>query len=74
MTARKAADQRRRTGTRPRTRSRRGPQEVELEDAAEQIMAGTEDAAGGNLPANDQAGEVQDETQGEGDGVEEVHD
>ena len=49
-------------------------EEVELEDAAEQIMAGTEDAAGGNLPANDQAGEVQDEIQGEGDGAEEVHD
>ena len=70
MTARKAADRRRRT----RTRSRRGPQEVELEDAAEQIMAGTEDAAGENLPANDPAGEVQDEIQGEGDGVEELRD
>ena len=49
-------------------------EEVELEEAAEQIMAGAEDAAGGNLPANDQAGEVQDKIEGEGDGVEELHD
>ena len=47
-------------------------EEVELEEAAEQIMAGTEDAAGGNLPANDQAGEVQDEIQSDGDEVEGV--
>ena len=45
-------------------------EEVELEGAAEQIIAGAEDAAGGDLPANDQAGEVQDEIQDGGDGAE----
>ena len=45
-------------------------EEVELEGAAEQIIPGAEDAAGGNLPANDQAGEVQDEIQDGGDGAE----
>ena len=43
-------------------------EEVELEGAAEQIITGAEDAVGGNLLANDQAGEVQDEIQGPGDG------
>ena len=51
-------------------------EEVELEGAVEQVITGAEDGAGGNLLANNQAGEVQDEVQGpghEGDGVEGQH-
>ena len=51
-------------------------EEVELEGAVEQVIMGAEDTAGGNLPANNQAGEVQDEIQDPGhggDGVEGQH-
>ena len=49
-------------------------EEVELEGAAEQVTVGAEDGARGNLLANNQAGEVQDEIQDPGHGGDEVED
>ena len=53
-------------------------EEVELEGATEQVTVGAEDGARGNLPANNQADEVQDEIGDQdpghgGDGVEGQH-
>ena len=51
-------------------------EEVEMEGAVEQVIMGAEDGVRGNLLANNQAGEVQDEIQDpghEGDGVEGQH-
>ena len=41
-------------------------EEVELEGAVEQVIMGAEDGARGNLLANNQADEVQDEVQDPG--------